>query len=210
MEEAMENEKMLVNSDNIVLNDTMSKIDEDIKRLGLARKDGLHLRLLAEETLGMLKLMAGSYTALLWIEKTGSEASVHLTAKLSDIDLDAKKDLLSVSSTGKNTAAKGLMGKIRDVFENSVLNADNVMQLEQQYGMGFYDPSMAGSLYNGYSTAWSLGQFKNSLEEAGQPIEEEEADIFEKSIVGNIAKDVAVGIKKDKVEMIMLMDLKGE
>ena len=76
--------------------------------------------------------------------------------------------------------------------------------------MGFYDPSMAGSLYNGYSTAWSLGQFKTSLEEAEQPIEEEEADIFEKSIVGNIAKDVAVGIKKDKVEMIMLMDLKGE
>lgn len=209
----MENEKMLINSEKIVLNDTLSRIDEDIKRLKLERKDGLHLRLLAEEALGMLKLMAGDFTALLWLEREDSEASVHLTAKIDDIDIDAKKELIAVSSSGKNAAVKGLMGKIRDVFENTILNADNVMQLEQQYGMGFYDLSTAGTMYNGYSMAWSLGQYRDSVEQADQAdqaVEEEVSDIFEKSIVGSIAKDVAVGVKNDTVEMIMLMDLKGE
>ena len=62
----MENEKMLITAEGIVLHNALEKIDRDIKTMRLKKKDAGHLRLLAEETLGMLKMMTGNFVALMW------------------------------------------------------------------------------------------------------------------------------------------------
>jgi hypothetical protein len=213
----MSKEKMVITSKGMELYDELAKIDKDIKTLNLERRDSLHLRLLAEETLGMLKMMAGDFTSLLWMETDGKVASIHLVAKTEDMNIDTKKELIAVSTSGKNAKAKGLMGKIGEVFENSLLHYENVVELEREYGIGYSDPAIAGSMGADYMTAWTLEQYRKSLqsedvdkdfewnEEASEP-----NDIFEKSIVGSIAKDVIVGVKKEDVEMTILMDLKGE
>jgi hypothetical protein len=213
----MSREKMVITSKGMELYDELAKIDKDIKTLNLERRDSLHLRLLAEETLGMLKMMAGDFTSLLWMETDGKVASIHLVAKTEDMNIDTKKELIGVSTSGKNAKAKGLMGKIGEIFENSLLHYENVVELEREYGIGYSDPAIAGSMGADYMTAWTLEQYRKSLqpedvdkdfewnEEASEP-----NDIFEKSIVGSIAKDVIVGVKKEDVEMTILMDLKGE
>ncbi|MBQ2453489.1 MAG: hypothetical protein II497_03490 [Lachnospiraceae bacterium] len=213
----MDKEKMVITSKGMELYDELAKIDRDIKTLNLERRDSLHLRLLAEETLGMLKLMAGDFTSLLWIEKDDKEARIHLVAKTEDMDIDTKKELIAVSTSGKNAKAKGLMGKIGEVFENSLLHYENIVELEREYGVGTIDPAAAGSMSTDYMTAWTLEQYRMSMRQedvdrdfAWSEEESEPNDIFEKSIVGSIAKNVIVGVKKEDVEMTIIMDLKGE
>ena len=213
----MDKEKMVITSRGMELYDELAKIDRDIKTLNLGRRDSLHLRLLAEETLGMLKLMAGDFTSLLWIEKDDKEARIHLVAKTEDMDIDTKKELIAVSTSGKNAKAKGLMGKIGEVFENSLLHYENIVELEREYGVGTIDPAAAGSMNTDYMTAWTLEQYRMSMRQedvdrdfAWSEEESEPNDIFEKSIVGSLAKNVIVGVKKEDVEMTIIMDLKGE
>ncbi len=213
----MDKEKMVITSRGMELYDELAKIDRDIKTLKLGRRDSLHLRLLAEETLGMLKLMAGDFTSLLWIEKDDKEARIHLVAKTEDMDIDTKKELIAVSTSGKNAKAKGLMGKRGEVFENSLLHYENIVELEREYGVGTIDPAAAGSMSTDYMTAWTLEQYRMSMRQedvdrdfAWSEEESEPNDIFEKSIVGSIAKNVIVGVKKEDVEMTIIMDLKGE
>ncbi len=196
--EELKEEKMLVSSKDIVLSEALGKIDRSIKRLELGDRDAMHLRLLAEETLGMLKLMTDDFAALMWLDKNGSEASVHLTAKTQGMEIEDKKELLSVSSTGKNASAKGIMGKIGDVFENSVMNLSGLSEHE----FGYYES-------DDYTTTWSLERYKDALEEAGES-KGFDIDLFEKSIVASLAKDVVVGVKKDNVEMTILMELTGK
>ena len=89
--------------------------------------------------------------------------------------------------------------------------------LEREYGVGTIDPAAAGSMNTDYMTAWTLEQYRMSMRQedvdrdfAWSEEESEPNDIFEKSIVGSIAKNVIVGVKKEDVEMTIIMDLKGE
>ena len=119
----MESEKMLITNKNFQIYDALAKIDSYLEDLELGPKDTLHLRLLMEETLGMLGAMAGEYKALLWLERKGDDCNIKLTAK-TDMDIDKKKEILSVSKSGENTLAKGFMGKIADIIENGIPGAD--------------------------------------------------------------------------------------
>ena len=131
----MESEKMLITNRNFKLYDALSKIDSYLDDFELGRKDTLHMRLLMEETLGMLGAMTGDYHALIWLEKADDQCQIKLVAK-TEMDVDKKKELMSVSKSGENTLHKGFMGKIGEIIENGILNYENVMKLQQQYGGG--------------------------------------------------------------------------
>ena len=203
-----ESEKMLITNKNFQIYDALAKIDSYLEDLELGPKDSLHLRLLMEETLGMLGAMAGEYKALLWIEKKDDDCSVKLTAK-TDMDIDKKKEILSVSKTGE----KGFMGKIADIIENGMLSYDNVMKLQQQYGGGYVDyAALGGNPSERDYFSWSLEQYRGALEEtkdndsaAGHAWDE-----LEKSIVAKIADDVIVGVRKDEVELEICTKLSGK
>ncbi len=205
----MKNEKIMISSKDIDLNEALKDIDEHITALGLGKKDSLHLRLIAEEILGMMNAMTGDYKAMMWFERNVKEASVNLTARTGSMNIDMKEGLLSVSSSGKNASRKGFMSKIGDIIENGILNFENVMKLEQQYGMGYVGYGAVSEMSADFAMSWSLAQYRNTLSTAkNDDSEAEEAwDELEKSVVASLAKDVTVGVKKDTVEMKALMNL---
>ena len=116
----------------------LEKIDEFIGHQPIDRKKMIHLRLLVEETIGMVKAMTGDFMALISMEENEGEYSIKLTVK-TEMSREKKSELLSVSTSGKNASARGFMGKIGDIIENGLLNYDNVMKLEQEYGSGYND-----------------------------------------------------------------------
>ncbi len=176
----------------------------------LAKQDALNVRLLSEETLGMVRAITGEFSALFWIEGDENSCEIHLHAK-TEMNRGKRSDLLSVSTTGKNMAAKTLMGKIRDLIEVSLENYESVDQLQMKYGkMGSLAygnwgmESMEGSS-TAVAQSWSLAEYKKDVHDAmGENQFADQAwDELEKSIVAKLADNVRVGIKSDEVQLII-------
>ena len=188
----------------------LKKIDEFIAHQDIDRKKMIHLRLLAEESIGMVKAMTQDFMALFSMEEENGEYHLKLTFK-TDMNREKKSELLSVATSGKNAAAKGFMGKIGDIIENGLLNYDNVMKLQQEYGGGYSDYIGMGMCVPGEiqmagdPLVWSLSKYKSSLGEGaeGSDATQYAWDELEKSIVASLAKDVTVGVKKDRVDMVI-------
>ena len=207
----MESEKILITNKGFRIYDALDKIDNYLADLKLEPKDNLHLRLLAEETLGMLGAMAGEYRSVVWFERDGDVCKLQVIAK-TEMDIDKKKEILSVSRSGENNLAKGFMGKIGDIIENGFLNYENVMKLQQEYGGGYVDYAAMGGRPSGETFCWSLEQYKDALDEVRYTDEAAGTawDELEKSIVARIADDVIVGVKKDEVEFTIVSKLLGQ
>lgn len=195
----MENEKILVTAESEALRNALSGIDSDIRAMKLKKKDASHLRLLAEETLGMLKMMTGNFVALMWLDRTAGEVMLHLRAKAEEMDRDKKKELISIATSGRNEKAKGFMGRIGEIFDNTMMDAKDKPDIEK----AFLELERSDAEGMDYDAEWSLDSYRESDEEEGV------RDILEKSIVANIAENVVVGVKRDTVEMTISMKLKG-
>lgn len=187
-------------------------VDKFIEDQGLTGKKAIHLRLLAEETIGMVKAMTGDFDALFHIEEEDGEYKLKLTLR-TNMDIEKKEELLSVSRSGKNAAAKGFMGKMGEIIENGLLNYDFALRLQQEYGSGYVDYLSMGmgipseTYVSGNPITWSLNSYRDALSEAEGDSKEPVQDAWdelEKSIVASIAKDVIVGIKKDRVDMTIV------
>ena len=105
------------------------------------------------------------------------------------------------------------MDKIGDMIQNGLLNYENVLNLNQKYGGGFVNFGLVGTYGNAESMenpllVWTLNDYKDKLSEAAQTDDESQKawDELEKSIVANIARDVIVGIKGNKVDMSVICD----
>jgi len=79
----------------------------------LPPKNALHLRLLTEEMMGMMRSITGETEGEFWIEDKDGEYQLHLRVQTSMNSVKREK-LLSVSSSGKNESARGLMGRLRN------------------------------------------------------------------------------------------------
>ena len=177
--------------------------------IGLDNKAAQRLRLLTEETLGMMEAITGNFSAKYWIESAeDGKYKMHLTAA-TIMDFDKKQQLIDVSSDKKNAAAKGIMGKIGQIIENSLYSIDKAGSLSAEYGgtplmygeMGMCDMSgMESSTY-----FWSLQKYRDNISKYEQDDEayKEAWDELEKSIVANIADDISVAVKGDTVDMII-------
>ena len=211
-------EKLRINQEAGNIQTAIEAADAFIKESGLTGKQAIHLRLLVEETLGMVQAMTGDFSADFWLESGGEQYKVCLTAK-TPMNKSKKSDLLSVSSSGRNASARGFMGKISEIIEDSLLNFDDVMTIHDESdlvvaGYNYLGPDMPGAFSRGQSPmmkeqlVWSLHNYRNALDEA--PDSDSEAmqawDELEKSIVASIASDVIVGIRKDRVDMTIVMD----
>ena len=127
------------------------------------------------------------------------------------MDFAKKKELIAASSSKKNAAAKGFMGKIRQIIENGLYSIDEAGSLQSEYGnltymnLGMSEVS-PGTAFHTMDYMWSLESYRNSVNTAEdfKDFEKKEAwDELEKSIVANIADDVRVGVKGNTVEMVI-------
>ena len=169
----------------------------------LKGKDALHLRLLGEELMGMLRAVTGEKVYKYWIEENDSCFELHLSTETL-MDLDKRDKLLSLSTTGYNAADKGFMGKIRSLID--ILSTPESAGIPSVMELGMSDLAGESSLWLAASTAtWSLNSYKNGIEQhmAADSEAVEAWDELERSIVGKIADEVSVALRGGNVEMII-------
>lgn len=169
----------------------------------LSQKDGLHLRLLAEEMMGMMRALTGDQEADFWIEDEDDTFRLHLKAKI-EMNTDLREKLLSASTSGKNAAAKGVSGKIRDLFSRMLEGSGDV----SAYAAGFAAPHMeampvssAAFVAKNAPLTWSFNQYKASA--AADPNEKETWDELEKSVLAKVADEIEIAIAGGYAEMIV-------
>ena len=180
----------------------------------LEKKEALHLQLLAEEMLGMVRQITGETDADFWVESEGGKFELHLVAH-PVVTGKMREELLKASSSGKNAAAKGFMGKLRDIFSRALSSGGAGFRSEY----GAQGILMPGDLYMAdpatYTASasimtWSMSRYRTAVEdERAKNADAEEAwDELEKSIVANIADEVEIAITGDRVEMIVYKNFK--
>lgn len=200
-------------SDVIHVTNTGDGVAEAVKQAelvarfkSLSQKDSIHLLLLTEEMLGMMKALTGEQEADFWIEDDNEGFQLHLQAK-TKMNTEMRKKLLSASSSGENIAAKGVMGKMRDLFNRLVEPTE--APIASEYAAGWVSPNLstagAAAVAKNYSSAtvnvWSFNRYKASK------AKDEAWDELEKSIIANIADEVEIGIAEGSVEMIVYKKL---
>ncbi|MBQ3841236.1 MAG: hypothetical protein II820_00950 [Ruminiclostridium sp.] len=180
------------------------KANEEVRKVagynGLTHKQELRLDLLAEELLGMLPNLLCYGSGKFWIENKGNEYELHAAVEIDDVLPTPERDrILSVSTTGENAAAKGIMNKIRIAAEimlaNYAQSAATTGMIYTDTPYAFYDMG-AFEYPAGYSTMWSLSRYKDEAKE-----DTEAWDELEKSLIAKLADDVTVGIIGSKVEI---------
>lgn len=174
----------------------------------LDKRSALRLDLLVEETLGMMRVMVDDFYGRLWFVGDDKACEIHLEAT-ANIDSDKKQELLSMSSSGRNASAKGFMAMLGDVISGALHNIGGAMN--EAYGpnavaLGYVPQAGMGtpSVYD-MTPLWTLEQYKTSLEQgklSDDALENAKNDL-EKSIVANLADDIVVGVKGDRIELVI-------
>ncbi len=160
----------------------------------LSHKSALYLRLLSEEMMSMVRSVTRDLDGEFWIENKGQDYELHLRVE-TDVDFSVREKLLSASTSGKNEANRGLMGKIRAFFEPT----DDVPVF---FAMG-NESSVAG-------TDWSMRAYESEIQRYLQEKREgaEAAwDELEKSVISHVADEVKVSIRGPVVEMTVFKKL---
>ena len=140
---------------------------------GLNEKETLRLQMMTEEMLGLVRSVTGELAASFWIDSEGKAFTLHLSTKTK---MDAGKRYLLISSTteGKNEAAKGFIGLLRDKLETAMMAEGDCV---------CYDAGGA------------------MLDEAP---EDNEWDRYERSVLRRLADEIKISVRGGKVEMDVL------
>lgn len=164
----------------------------------LDKKEAGRLRLLAEELIGMLPELLDFSKGTFWIESNGKSIELHTSLTPDELLTSKRRDeLLTVSKSGKNFAATGIMSKIKLAATFMLLDYNQV----SKYAPQIYDDAYLylGTTKNTELISWSLADYRHNAEEKkGEPWDE-----LEKSIIANIADDVLVSVDGKTVEIIV-------
>ena len=199
-------DKFMVNNDAERMAAARYATENFAWQIKLDKRDTLRLDLLVEETLGMVKTMLEEFYGQIWFVADGKSCEIHFEAT-ADMNADKKEDLLSVSSTGKNAAAKGFMAKLGEIITRTMRSAGKTMdaygQETMKYGI-IHTPEMMATNPD-MLTVWTLQTYRADLNQARNDdgAAEEAWDELEKSIVAKLADDVVVGIKGDRIDLVI-------
>ncbi len=175
------------------LNVVLTETEKASEYVGLDQKQASRMRLLAEELVGMLPELLSFSKGEFWVETNGKAFELHASL-IPEEPLTAYKreQLLEISTTGKNEAAKGIMNKIRLAAQFMLLDYNHIADYMSQ-PMDFYQFGMTTS------SMWSLNTYSSKVKSVkGEPWDE-----LERSIIANVADDVLVGLQGNRVDIIV-------
>lgn len=198
----MKTDVIHVSSSGKGMNEALAQAEAAANYKSLSKKDAIRMRLLAEELLGMFRSIAGKTEADFWVEDENKSFELHLISD-TQMTTDKRKKLISVSTKGENAAAKGVMGKLRDLFAKAVEPDDD--NSPSYFMGGWMAPNLGSSsmpvMGEVGAELWSLNQYKLSLKNKQE--NKEEWDELEKSIVASIADEVKIYIRGENTEMVI-------
>lgn len=150
----------------------LDEVDRCAAANGLERKKALQLRLLAEELNGVLPALLKVSEGTFWLENEGNHYQLHVSLNAAFASAAQQDMLIALSASGKNAAAEGIMGKIRFAAEKALLSLP------------------------GTRDCWSLKEYRHRVKN-----EKEKTAELERSIIANLADDVTVAIRGNRVGM---------
>lgn len=155
-------------------------VDGFISDTGIKGKNSLRIRLLSEEVLRLVRSVTGFSEMNFWLEGDSRVTRIFLTAD-GKLDRDKQKELISVSSSGENSSEHGFFGTLLSMF----------------------------SLNDYEDSEWSLKDYQDDLRRRRNedPYSDDAWKDIERSIVGNLADDIEVGVTKGKIKMVITKDL---
>ncbi|WP_073089489.1 hypothetical protein [Selenomonas ruminantium] len=199
----METTKIMINSNGKGMETALDEVEYFSREMGFDERSVRRTRLLAEETMSMVRAVVEEFVAKFWMESQDDcNCILHLLAT-SPMNYQKKQELIATSSRQRNEASVGIMGKIQDFIEDSIYSMEN----DSQVLAGNPEIMSLGGVtlaIDGYM--WTLDKYREDL---GQAADGEDADIeaaldeLEKSIVANIADDIRVYVKGNNIEMII-------
>ena len=190
----MKTDVIMISSEGNNMEAALNQVDKLAVYKDLSPKNAMSLRLLTEETMAMMRAITGNVNGEFWIEDQDGVYELHLLV-MSLVNDDMREQLLSASSSGKNEATRGFMGKIRSFFEPS----SGVPMFSAGFGGG------APQMHKAYT--WSMEDYRDQLrqyQELNQKKDQEAWDELEKSVVAKVADDVRVSIHGRTVEMTII------
>ena len=200
----MKTDVIVVSSRGVRMEFALEQAEKTAAYKGLSAKNALHLRLLTEETMGLMRAITGETEGEFWIEDDGPEYELHLRVR-TRMNSEKRDQLLSASSSGANESAKGLMGRLRDFFDREmdedIAAAGSPLMLPDMYESG----SMTTLDWE-----WSMQTYQNQLAtmvKQNNASAMEMWDELEKSVVTHVADDIKVSIRGQQVEMTILKRL---
>lgn len=201
----MKTSKIKVNSRGYGMEYALDEVEDFSRLMGFDERSARRARLLAEETMSMVRAIVDEFSASFWMESTPDcNCELHLQAE-APMDYDKKQELISASTKQRNEASVGIMGKIKDFIEDSLYNMQDgaSVAIGESQAMG-----MAGMVMNDiHMWSWSLEQYRQDVQEQKEKGDDEAIDDLldelEKSIVANIADDVKVSVKGNSIEMVI-------
>lgn len=200
----MKTDVITVSSRGNRMDAALAQVDKVCAYKGLNGRNALHLHLLAEEMMGMMRSITGETTGQFWIEDDDDVYSLHLAVNTS-MNSGKRDQLLSAATSGKNESAKGLMGRLRDFFDRE--SDEDVAALSSSLLMPeMYDQFTSPTL----EMEWTMARYESGLAsrvEQDDPDAKEAWDELEKSVVAHVADDVKVSIRGRSVEMTIIKKL---
>lgn len=200
----MKTDVCTISTDQATFQAIFAEVEKSAAYNKLSKKQTLQLRLLAEELVGMLPELLEVGSGQFWIENQGGDFQLHASIQAQELSLWEKKNLLTVSKSGKNAAAKGIVNKIKLIARGMLDGYLEATRLTGGAGGDYYEVfDMGASVTHAYyqwPEAWSLDQYRKS---AGDDKSGEAWDELERSIIANLADDVIVGVLGNKVDIII-------
>ena len=191
-------------SNECTLSGTRSDIENALKEVekvavynNLSRKEALQLRLLAEEMLGMQAGVMGFVSGKIYLENKGNVFNIFLHTEIDAEKQEAVRDkFVEMSTSGKNAAYTGIMGRIRKVMDNM---ANDSTAEYYQAGSNMGDPTVFTQPIIDYDRIWELSKYREQVKK-----QIEQWDELEKSIVASIADELIVGARNNYVDLIVV------
>lgn len=193
----MKTDVIVISNDGNNMEAVLDQVDALAVYKALSPENALHLRLLAEETLALMRAITGEADGEFWIENRENVYELHLKVETL-IDADEREKLLSTSTTGRNEATRSFMGRLRAFFQPSA-------------EAPVFDSGFAGGapqMYGNYE--WSMEDYREQLRQYREQNAEgshEAWDELEKSVLSRVADDVRVSILGRTVEMTIVKEM---
>ena len=194
----MNTETIIVNNEGQGMKEALSMTEKLGQNQGLSVKEQLHLRLLAEEVFSMMRTITHDVEADYHVEYEGKSFRIFLEAEVDELTREMRKTLLSVSSSGENSAVHGFLSKLKDVIGSVLLPEDEGPSM---FSTGLISMGSPSGYHSEGMYEWSMEQYRAAIKAEQGEDAEDAWDELEKSIVANIADDISIFIKKTDVKI---------
>lgn len=188
----MKSDVIRIDNQGLHFADAMKQSAKTAEFVGLDARQTLHLQIMTEELLSLIRSITGSMEAAFWIENDADYFELHLITE-TRMTQEKRAHLLQTASSGKNAAAATFLGKLRNFLEEATTPSER--------NQGNVIPE---DVLNKLLTHQVLPQ--DTFRNTESSVDLSSWDGYEKSILNHVADNVRIAIRGDMVDITVVKD----